>query len=484
MKSSLPNPIQQSSPSGEFSDVPSSTADFAVLLFFLGCLISLTACSSPTATDDPVSETKPTQQTAEPAPEVDPEPDIAPEPDAVGEPDDAPSACDELQAKASADPLLPDLLDQYLSEGPRALLEDPQAHRFQLLVGEVVDIDDDTTCLVQHGFRVDAEYFYPASSIKTVASIAALQKLAQSADLDLDARLWFHNPDDFEELPDLIDDTGFEPEPFDTLRNIIDDTQIVSSNPGYNRLFDLAGHEALNRIGWQAGLESLRLRHRFFSDRTPTQEKWSPRISIEHETDRDGLSVLHEIVPPRQSELELSPVEVEGLMVGESYIESRQVIDEPMDFSSMNYLSLADHQRLMVAIFRPELDKRAHFQGLDDDHVELLRQSMLRDPEEFASHRGYNLGDGVERRFKAALPGISEVLSRESVRYYNKGGRAYGFHVENAYIVHEESQRALFVTAVAYVNENRRLNDDVYEYDEISFPFFHDLGQMIANEFL
>ena len=42
-----------------------------------------------------------------------------------------------------------------------------------------------------------------------------------------------------------------------------------------------------------------------------------------------------------------------------------------------------------------------------------------------------------------------EVLAARQVRYVNKSGRAYGFHLENAYVEDRESGRAFFVTAAS-----------------------------------
>ena len=418
-------------------------------------LITLSACSSsqpPSADDAP-----------DPQPEVERQfpQEVSDELPEHGEDSyEAPSPCDAVQEERDRNPILPDLLEEYLSEDARALLEDPETHRLQILIAEVVELDDEYTCLVKHGFRVDAEYFYPASSIKTLASAAAIIKFDSL--LESDAELWFHNPDDFTEQSDALDDADFDAEHFDTLRNIIDDTQIVSSNPGYNRLFDLVGHKSLHQVGKDMGLKSLRMNHRFFSQRSPAQERWSPRISIS-EAGVDGDAddpELEEFLAPRTSTIELTPIEIEGIRVGESYIESDEVIDEPMDFREMNYLSLADHLRLMVGLLRPQVLQDTisrPFRKLQwTSHHALLRQAMERDPEEFAEERGYDLGEDVQRRFKPMLSGIGEYLDADIVSYFNKGGRAYGFHTENAYIVNRTNDRAVFVAATAYVNENRR----------------------------
>src|SRR5690606_41903794 len=67
------------------------------------------------------------------------------------------------------------------------------------------------------------------------------------------------------------------------------------------------------------------------------------------------------------------------------------------------------------------------------------------------------------------------------IRYVNKSGRAYGFHLENAYVEDRESGSAFFVTAVIYANPDGVLNDDDYAYEEMSQPFFTALGTGLAR---
>ena len=67
----------------------------------------------------------------------------------------------------------------------------------------------------------------------------------------------------------------------------------------------------------------------------------------------------------------------------------------------------------------------------------------------------------------------------ESIRIFNKSGFAYGFLIDNAYIVDFENNVEFLLSAVIYVNENQIFNDDNYEYDAIGLPFLQQLGQKV-----
>jgi len=64
-----------------------------------------------------------------------------------------------------------------------------------------------------------------------------------------------------------------------------------------------------------------------------------------------------------------------------------------------------------------------------------------------------------------------------SIRIFNKVGQAYGYLIDNAYVVDFEAGVEFLLTAVIQVNANQIYNDDTYEYDEIGFPFLARLGR-------
>jgi hypothetical protein len=62
---------------------------------------------------------------------------------------------------------------------------------------------------------------------------------------------------------------------------------------------------------------------------------------------------------------------------------------------------------------------------------------------------------------------------------YNIVGQAYGFLTESAYILDKKDQKAWVLSATIYVNQDGILNDGVYEYAKIGFPFLKELSQSL-----
>ena len=66
-----------------------------------------------------------------------------------------------------------------------------------------------------------------------------------------------------------------------------------------------------------------------------------------------------------------------------------------------------------------------------------------------------------------------------SVRSFNKSGEAYGYLIDNAYIVDFERGIEFLLAAVIHTNANQTYNDNVYEYRTVGLPFLRDLGKLI-----
>jgi hypothetical protein len=91
--------------------------------------------------------------------------------------------------------------------GLRAVVAEAPRYRLQAVIGRIEPGPDGRPVLVQQGFRLGAEYFYPASSVKLFAAVAAFERLAElrrEAGLAIgpDTALVYHPQFDGEELAD------------------------------------------------------------------------------------------------------------------------------------------------------------------------------------------------------------------------------------------------------------------------------------------
>lgn len=93
------------------------------------------------------------------------------------------------------DDLVVSILDSH--EGLTEVVDRAADFRLQVVLGLVEEDSDGTFVLRQHGFRSGAEYFYPASTVKLFAAVAAAQKLVDLREttglaIDLDTPLVYY----------------------------------------------------------------------------------------------------------------------------------------------------------------------------------------------------------------------------------------------------------------------------------------------------
>lgn len=360
-------------------------------------------------------------------------------------------------------------------------------HRLQVLVSAVMPGRDGRVGLERHGFRVDAEYFYPASAIKLCAAVAGLQVLsdlgAGRGDL-LGARVEIAPlfPGDViqREDPASAGDARLPGVPIRFGREIRK-LALVSDNPAFNRLFDLVGRDGLNRRMHAAGLASVAIHHRLSDPRSIPDPGASAAVTL---FPGDGEEPV--TVPARTSHPPAANPGP-GLTIGRAHLRGSARVDEPMDFTWRNGISLRDLQDLLVQVARPDIDLGTPGLGLSAGHRAFLLEAMTQYPRESEDPQ-YPAASYPDAHAKFLLPGVRRVFpdarKGRRVEISAKIGRAYGFSVENSYLVNPVNGRAVFATAVLYTNADGVLNDDRYEYAEVADPFLADLGEWVARRWL
>lgn len=334
-----------------------------------------------------------------------------------------------------------------------------------------------------HEFRADAEYFYPASAIKTLLAIAALKTLSAKVggDIELGTRLFRCRDDKSGCEPPTEDERDDKDEDKDEddaaskdgkkkhkkLRVGQEITKLLSysDNDSYNRLWDIVGHRELNEMMAELGFGSVRFHHKMNAPAERSRGTLRVRISP---NSKKGFEI-----PKRKSDFEPAPTQASRLPVGKSYRDKGKLFEEPLSFATKNYVSLHELQKVNISLLFTDRPEAARL-GLSDaqrKHLIAAMTSQLKNMKHAAEHGPFT-------------PGVVEVLKANRVRYVSKSGRAYGFHLENAYIEDTVTKRGFFVTATVYANPDGVMNDDDYAYEEISKPLLASLGAILTKALL
>lgn len=380
-------------------------------------------------------------------------------------------------------------LARLLADSPALapVVSNADEHRLQIIVGRIQPGENGRPSLHQQSFRAGAEYFYPASSIKMFAAIAALEYLEElrretGLTIDVDTPLVIHPLRDGEAIdktdPDNLDGGAI------TVRQQIRKLFLVSDNTAFNRLYDLVGQERLNASIRRAGIDSARIVHRLSLARTAEENRTAPRVDFLGEDFRYSL-------PRRRSAPQPEGDLPAGLRVGEAHVTSSGLVEGPMDFTPKNRIALTDLQRGLCMIALSDVDcggfeSRGGGSGgggftLRQEDRELLLDAMSRLPRR-STNPVYDSEEYPDHYVKFVLPGVRRVVPDDGVVVYDKSGQAYGFTTENAWIVNRSTGQGFFLAATLYTNANATLNDDEYEYGDVAEPFLADLAEMVARQ--
>jgi hypothetical protein len=353
----------------------------------------------------------------------------------------------------------------------RPVVESAESYRLQVVLG-LIEEAAGRPVLRQYAFRSGAEYFYPASSVKPLAAVAALERLAElraesGLDLTVETPL-VYSPLFAGEVEVSADSSNLSGGKV-TLGHEIRKMLLVSNNEAFNRLFEFVGADGLGATLARAGLGEARIVHRLGEARTPEENRRLPRIEMVGSEFRHAL-------PARQSAELPWPAPIPGLFVGRSHLQRGRRLPTPFDFTAKNRISLADLQRGLCMIVSPEIECGGAGFALTAEDRAFIVTAMTEYPRE-STNPVYDPADYPDAWGKDFLPGLDRVLPRERFRITNKNGLAYGFVTDNAWLQDLETGRSFFLAATLYVNANGVVNDNLYEHQSVGLPFLEALAE-------
>ncbi len=361
------------------------------------------------------------------------------------------------------------MIDSLLRANPvcAPVLADAERHELQVLYTQIDRGAGNRPRFTRHRYRVDpAAYFYPASAIKLAGALLALEKLNRLG-LSRDEAVRI---DSAYSRQTSVHQDSTAPGGRPTIAHYIRKLFAVSDNDAYNRLYEFVGQQHMNEGLWEKGYEDARLTHRLAVARSAEENRRTNPFTFYR-----GDRVLHRqpmLVNPHAWR---SPAPIPK---GTGHIRGGELIEAPKDFAGSNYMSVEVLQDLLVAALFPETLPIHRRFALRAEDYPFLHRAMSMLPRE-CPHPTYDPETYYDSYVKFLLFGDSKAPMPAKVRIFNKVGLAYGYMVDNAYIVDLEANVEFLLTAVLLVNDNGIFNDGVYEYDEVGFPFLAELGRVI-----
>jgi hypothetical protein len=377
------------------------------------------------------------------------------------------------QATAAKDTTLLDSLLRSKPEWFGAILQNPAKHRVQILYTQINRDAKNRPTFRSFAYRLDAgEYFYPASTVKLPVALAALEKMNR---LNLPNKYLplLIDSANADQTPALRDESA--PNGMPSVAHYVKKIFLVSDNDAHNRLLEFVTPDELNASLHAKGYRDAKITRRLSIGSSPEQDRLSNPLRI---MDSSVSRILYRQEAHRSTAQYDFPLR--ELKQGKGVKRGNVIVSEPMDFTESNYISLETLQRILRAtIFPDAVPARERFRLTKQDY-DLVYSAMAMFPRESPSPL-YDTAQYWDSYVKFALFGDVKTPMPPHIRIFNKVGDAYGYTLENAYIVDFEQKIEFFLTAVVYANENEIFNDNKYEYDEVTFPFLANLGRVVYD---
>ncbi|MCG8310589.1 MAG: class A beta-lactamase-related serine hydrolase [Cytophagales bacterium] len=348
------------------------------------------------------------------------------------------------------------------------ILDNIEKYKVQIIYTQI-DRDSMNRALFKtYRLRVsENEYFYPASSIKLPVAALAIEKINDEllSGFTLASTMLI---DSAFSGQTSVDSDSSSRTSFPSVGHYIKKLFLVSDNDAYNRLYEFLGQREANLRLIRKGYKDIRITHRLSLPRSIEENRHTNPMRFYNE---DAL--VH-----RQDNL-YNEVELKSdtaILLGKGYVNNGQLINEPMDFSYKNAISLESLHKILLTIMFPENFYPVERFNLHRSDYQFLYEFMSKYPEESDfPYYGNKYKDDYCKFLMFA--GTNQNID-EKIRIFNKIGEAYGYLIDMAYIIDFEEKIEFVLGAVIHVNENEILNDGIYEYETIGYPFMRDLGRL------
>jgi hypothetical protein len=350
----------------------------------------------------------------------------------------------------------------------KKLTDHPEKYRLQILYTQIDRDANNKPSLTTYSYRADTnEYFYPASTVKLAASVLALEKLnTLKIKKETTFQTFKNRPSQLEIKTDSTAASGLP-----NIAHYIKKILLVSDNEAYNRLYEFLGQRPFNESMAKKGFQGVRLTHRL---QTPL-----PRLENQYTNPIQLIDASGKLLYQQPETFNDKPYAANSpILLGKGTMNDAGLVeDRPLDFSLKNAYPLQAQHLFLQRLMLPEaFPKKDQFNLSKEDYQFLYRYMSMyptesKEPayqEEFATFCKF-LYYGSEKN----------AVLNPSIRIFNKVGDAYGFLLDNAYVVDFDKKVEFIVTAVLLCNEDEIFNDEKYDYDSIGFPFYKNLGEVI-----
>lgn len=375
-----------------------------------------------------------------------------------------------VNAQRKTDSLLKNLLLQSDKELVRSIAQHPDSFRLQVIYTQINRDKNNTPLFKNYYFNVDPElYFNPASTVKLPLALLALEKINRMERKDITKNTSIQFDSSFKgQVRALYDSSSQNNLP--SIAHYIKKAFLVSDNDAYNRLYQFAGQGPINEWLGEKGYNQTQITRQFmgFSEE---QNRWTNPVKF---LDASGNVFYTQPAAYNDKPFDFG----RSILVGKAHMNRNDsLVRKPFDFSRANIVGLEDLQRMLRAVMFPEYVPAKERFRLSSDDLAFLHKYLSQYPSE-TDYPKYDTAEYYDSYVKFFFRNQTHKMPPH-VRVFNKVGWSYGFLTDVSYVVDVNANIEYMLAATLYVNSDGIVNDNRYEYKEVGWPFFYELGQIV-----
>ena len=378
-----------------------------------------------------------------------------------------------LSARAQSDA---NLLEKLMQQKPAQfgkILANPNEYRLQILYTQINRDKNNVPHFKEYSYRLNPkEYFYPASTVKMPLAFLALEKINNLKIKGL-TKSTLMVYDSVADRQEPIYNNPYSINGTQNIEQAVKEIFLVSDNNAANRLFEFVTPHTVHEQLANKGYKDVYIRNRLELGRTAKENRSTQAIDFYNE---QGKVIYHQPAAFNKDSLPYY-----NAFIGNGYLNNQDsLIKGPLDFSEKNRIYLSDLTHILKSVlFFDQTPSSQRFNLTTEDRKFLLHY-MHTLPNE-SQYPTYDTANYWPSYCKFLYTGSEKGPFPSNVKIFNKVGDAYGFLLDIAYVMDPEKKIEFMLSAVIYCNSDGIINDSMYDYDSVGYPFFKNLGQLIYN---
>jgi len=378
-----------------------------------------------------------------------------------------------LSARAQSDA---NLLEKLMQQKPAQfgkILANPNEYRLQILYTQINRDKNNVPHFKEYSYRLNPkEYFYPASTVKMPLAFLALEKINNLKIKGL-TKSTLMVYDSVADRQEPIYNNPYSINGTQNIEQAVKEIFLVSDNNAANRLFEFVTPHTVHEQLANKGYKDVYIRNRLELGRTAKENRSTQAIDFYNE---QGKIIYHQPAAFNKDSLPYY-----NAFIGNGYLNNQDsLIKGPLDFSEKNRIYLSDLTHILKSVlFFDQTPSSQRFNLTTEDRKFLLHyMHTLPNESQYPTYDTANYWPGY---CKFLYTGSEKGPFPSNIKIFNKVGDAYGFLLDIAYVMDPEKKIEFMLSAVIYCNSDGIINDSMYDYDSVGYPFYKNLGQLIYN---